>query len=315
MGRDEWADIRDRLGLQSVKDAWDVALKVLKRRRRLSTLRAAKSLLGATLPADISWKFVAASGAELAKDSLTAIQYESLRLLVGGQVDAVEPLISPSLDDLVAFMDVVLQNARDLLEESALLLDNGRTARSYALAHVAAEELAKYFFVMTASFEVATGAALDWRGLMRQASKHPIKLQALLATDLIAQNQDRLSFGFLASLLLHRDELLVMTSLEPALASLRNRSLYADFDVGERLPQRAITQSAARWMIEVASRHLRLAERYRGSAIARGGMSRWWFRVLRLALYRAVGVTGNEPMAEVPRHARRAREQKRSHAS
>src|SRR5216684_230862 len=257
------ADVRLRLDAKHLMEAWDEALKQLRRRRRLSTLLAAKSLMDATLHPDIAWRFVVASAAELAKDSITAIHYESLRSVVGGQTDLVGRPEVPTLDDLVIFMDVVLQNARDLLDEARLLLSNGRHARSYALAHIAAEELAKYFFVMVASFEVGAGRTLDWRGLMRQASKHPIKLRAILAFDLIAQNQDQLSVGFVASLLFRRDEMLMMTSLEPALVSLRSRSLYADFDLGERLPQRAIRPSAAEWMIGVAGRHLRLAERYR----------------------------------------------------
>jgi AbiV family abortive infection protein len=256
--------------------------------------------MDATLHADIAWRFIVASAAELAKDSITAVHYESLRSLVGGQVELVGRPEVPTLDELMVFMDVVLQNARDLIDEARLLLDNGRHARSYALAHIAAEELAKYFFVMVGSFEVGSGNALDWHGLMRQASKHPVKLRALLAFDLIAQNQDRLSIEFIGSLLLRRDEMLLMTALEPALAGLRNRSLYADFDSGERLPQRAIRASAAEWMLEVASRHLRLAERYRRSAIAHGGVSRWWFRIMRRALYRLAGVAAEDPLAEVP---------------
>jgi len=300
MRKTAFDDARAHLDTGTLRDAWDAAVTAISRRHRTSALQAAKDLMEASLSPEVAWRFIVASAAELAKDSITAIQYEALRAVVDGELSS-PPAAQPELDQVLGFMDAMLQNARDLIHEARLLFENRRWARAYTLAHTAAEELAKYFLVMTASFELAVGSRLDWRGLIREAERHPTKIRALLAYDFIAQRQDDLSLRFVISLLLRRDELLMMTTLEPALSTLRSRSLYAYLGVKNPVPQQAIAPSLAEWMIAMSERHLRFAERHRRSALAGGGLRRWWFRLFRSAIYRAAGVASDGPLAHIPK--------------
>src|SRR5438046_9398041 len=91
------AQVRLRLNAPHLEEAWDEALRQIRRRRRMPTLLAAKGLMEATLHSDIAWRFVVAGAAELAKDSITAIHYESLRSVVSGQTDVVGRQEVPTL--------------------------------------------------------------------------------------------------------------------------------------------------------------------------------------------------------------------------
>jgi AbiV family abortive infection protein len=88
----------------------------------------------------------------------------------------------------------IIQNARELVEESELLFNHGRYARAYTLAHLACEELAKVPMLTTAAVALTTGQSFEWDDLNRHFSNHQAKIVlGFLVEDIfdwITGNQD-----------------------------------------------------------------------------------------------------------------------------
>jgi AbiV family abortive infection protein len=76
-----------------------------------------------------------------------------------------------------------LENAGDLLDEADLLLSRGHYARTYFLAHIACEEMAKAPMLFRVASELALDLPQDWRKIDRRLRNHRDKIRNVLTMD------------------------------------------------------------------------------------------------------------------------------------
>jgi AbiV family abortive infection protein len=77
----------------------------------------------------------------------------------------------------------VLENARDLIHDAETLLKAKRYARSYYLAHLACEEMAKIPMLIGAAVDILGGRRFDWTELDRRLHSHTEKIMGILVID------------------------------------------------------------------------------------------------------------------------------------
>lgn len=155
-----------------------------------------------------------------------------------------------SLDQIEAARQLLISNARELVNESNLLIKEGRYARSYALAHIACEELSKIPMLVRAGTWVALGLPVDWKKLDKRLRNHQGKLRQVevlrYAFDLSGVGDDnfvaKLEKGVasLTAMLDHtsnqgmsrESEARLMKGLSrvPGLNKLKNLSLYVSYE-------------------------------------------------------------------------------------
>jgi AbiV family abortive infection protein len=83
-----------------------------------------------------------------------------------------------TVDELIAGRDKVLQNARELVQESELLLKKGHLARSAMLSQIAGEELGKYIMLASRVVDIARGdSKLTWSKFWKLFTNHKEKLK------------------------------------------------------------------------------------------------------------------------------------------
>jgi AbiV family abortive infection protein len=88
-----------------------------------------------------------------------------------------------SVEELLEGCRDVLANARELLDEADLLLQNGYHARAYFLAHIACEEMAKAPMLYGVACELALDLSPDWPKLDRRLRDHRAKIRNVLTMD------------------------------------------------------------------------------------------------------------------------------------
>jgi AbiV family abortive infection protein len=88
-----------------------------------------------------------------------------------------------SVDELLKGCRDALENARELLDEADLLLENEHHARAYFLAHIACEEMAKAPMFYRTACELALDLSPDWRKLDRRLRDHKAKIRNVLMMD------------------------------------------------------------------------------------------------------------------------------------
>lgn len=69
-----------------------------------------------------------------------------------------------------------LRNAQELCDESEILHEHGKFARSFALSHFAREEFGKSFMLFRVLVDVTAGVKVDWKKLNRRFRDHKQKL-------------------------------------------------------------------------------------------------------------------------------------------
>ena len=69
-----------------------------------------------------------------------------------------------------------LRNAQELCDESEILHEHGKFARSFALSHFAREEFGKCFMLFRVLVDVTAGVRVDWKKLNRRFRDHKQKL-------------------------------------------------------------------------------------------------------------------------------------------
>jgi AbiV family abortive infection protein len=79
----------------------------------------------------------------------------------------------------------ILENARELIDEAQLLLENRRFPRAYALAHLGCEELAKIPMLVRAATATAVGSRVDWHKLFKRLCSHSEKIKGFLVMDFV----------------------------------------------------------------------------------------------------------------------------------
>ena len=85
---------------------------------------------------------------------------------------------------------LAFENACELIEEAELLFAHERYARSYTLAHLASEELAKLPTLALAAMDLTHGISVDWKKLDEQLRSHNSKLRGLLFLDFLGTEID-----------------------------------------------------------------------------------------------------------------------------
>jgi AbiV family abortive infection protein len=85
------------------------------------------------------------------------------------------PLSLKHIDD---YIHALLTNAESLIEEVAILFQNGFYARAFTLSHIAREELSKCLMLHSAGVKKLAGHPVDEKKLMARLRDHKAKLTA-----------------------------------------------------------------------------------------------------------------------------------------
>lgn len=107
--------------------------------------------------------------------------------LVNLGVRHMKPLTIADIDNL---RTLAFENACELIEDAELLFGHKRYARSYTLAHLASEELAKLPTLALAAMDLTNGISVDWKKLDEQLRSHCSKLRGLLFLDFLGTDID-----------------------------------------------------------------------------------------------------------------------------
>ena len=154
---------------------------------------------------------------------------------------------------------LVIQNARDLIAEANLLLDNGYYPRAYSLTQLATEEIGKSSILLRAAFEYYMGVTIDFKYLKDLGfAKHQEKTKQSLKPELIAIWLFEQSQGKTTDL---RAGLIDDFNKIEELNDLKNNSLYVGIAKDAFFaPKEIITKDMVKKLIEKASLRLAAAE-------------------------------------------------------
>jgi AbiV family abortive infection protein len=81
------------------------------------------------------------------------------------------------VEQIDQMIDGLLANAEQLIAEAKLLFGKRAYARTYALAHLAREELAKVLILYPVAVKLLAGHAVDWKRTMKRLQDHTSKLR------------------------------------------------------------------------------------------------------------------------------------------
>jgi len=90
-----------------------------------------------------------------------------------------------SIKEIEKILIKFLDNARELLEEADLLLENKKFARAYSLAHLACEEVAKIIMISRTAYEITRGKDIDWERIIKRLRNHREKIKDILFLDFL----------------------------------------------------------------------------------------------------------------------------------
>ncbi len=160
-----------------------------------------------------------------------------------------------SFEQLLDGCEKGLKNAQSLAAEAGLLYEHKYFARTYALSHLAREELGKVMMLYHAAIDVLVGATVDWKKLSRRFRNHQEKIindqmfqshtmDLLKAAELLTEQEQ----GQLAAA-----QHLQFTKQAIAYRNRRkNASLYVSWeDLAFQMPSEVFTEQQAYriWMI------------------------------------------------------------------
>ncbi|MCC8957268.1 AbiV family abortive infection protein [Bradyrhizobium sp. Pear77] len=154
-----------------------------------------------------------------------------------------------SIAEISTAMGACLANSQELLEEAALLVEAGHTARAFFLYYTASEELAKFFIFEAAGKRVALGDPPNWRRFWQRFRSHDSKLAHIEVRARIPLRDEK-----------PEDHELALTGLD-LLSSYgalpRNTTLYVDLDPNHLFRKPSdIDWTFALPSIEALARHL-----------------------------------------------------------
>jgi AbiV family abortive infection protein len=89
-----------------------------------------------------------------------------------------------SFEELMIARAKILQNAKDLIIDSEILLDNQRYSRAYTLLHLASEELAKLTTMHSICIDVLSGETINWNKVDKKLRDHKDKIKRAFEFDL-----------------------------------------------------------------------------------------------------------------------------------
>lgn len=149
------------------------------------------------------------------------------------------------LDELINGAGNVLLNGQQLCEEAELLHNNKMYARSYALSHLAREEIAKSIMIYDVIIKVMAKKKVNWKDFDRKFRSHKAKI---------------VNDNAITCLILKTSN--INTSIPKALFTdcnidftnkRKNQSLYADWENGEFVfPNEKITESLSKRNLGIA---------------------------------------------------------------
>jgi len=96
----------------------------------------------------------------------------------------VEPL---SISQIFAASSKIMENAQELIEDAALLLEHHRNARAFALAHLASEELVKFQLLFPVALELARDHRIDWKKVDKIVRNHHVKIRGAILLDFMRE--------------------------------------------------------------------------------------------------------------------------------
>jgi len=82
-----------------------------------------------------------------------------------------------TLEQLKVVADKTLENAKELIEEAEILLDNKRYSRVLFLSQIAGEEIGKYLLLKSTMVSLATEQIINWKLFWKQYKSHKEKLK------------------------------------------------------------------------------------------------------------------------------------------
>ncbi len=130
-----------------------------------------------------------------------------------------------SLPEIEALRTLALHNSAELLAEAEILFQHEKFARTYTLAHLSSEELAKLPILAACGVRLVNGKTISWKQLDEKLRSHTTKLKGLLFVDLLGTGIDPKAKG----IQVHKE---LMSRIE-LFNTLKNASLYAGVFQGE----------------------------------------------------------------------------------
>lgn len=89
-----------------------------------------------------------------------------------------------TFEELMIARAKILQNAKNLIIDSEILLDNKRFPRAYTLSHLASEELAKLTTMHGICIDVLSGETINWKKAEKKLRDHKDKIKRSFEFDL-----------------------------------------------------------------------------------------------------------------------------------
>ncbi|PEO28724.1 AbiV family abortive infection protein [Bacillus wiedmannii] len=158
-----------------------------------------------------------------------------------------------TVDEVEKMRITVIENARELIEDAKLLLENKRYARAYTLSHLMCEELSKIPMIGRALTESAMDKNYKWNDLHKRLVNHNPKIRLFMLMPTVSVEALEKIVG------MSMDK--GITAFEKKLNNLKNNSLYSGFQ-GEifNKPSEIITKEIAESMFEIASDYFKFME-------------------------------------------------------
>ncbi|GMQ52522.1 AbiV family abortive infection protein [Halopseudomonas aestusnigri] len=172
-----------------------------------------------------------------------------------------------SIEEIESARVKLLRNAESLFAESRLLYKHGFFSRSYTLAHICCEELAKIPMLVGTGLDLANGEEVDWKKLFRRLTAHKEKIEAMHANDYF-----RSEIRADESDLKRYEEALKAI---PHLNNMKNNSLYAGLVDDVFLePAEMVSEENARELIAITGDRLRHFQRGEKASLGKIAASR-----------------------------------------
>ncbi|AWM39352.1 AbiV family abortive infection protein [Gemmata obscuriglobus] len=141
----------------------------------------------------------------------------------------------------------IQSNSRELIEDARVLFAANRFVRSFTLAHLASEELAKIGMLFRAGIFTICGIPVDWKSLRKRLANHKnkLRLESLWGISQLEQFRKMTGKDFanmIEKTCLHRNE-------------MKNASIYVSIDGNQFVdPKEVITRENAERAIKLAER-------------------------------------------------------------
>jgi AbiV family abortive infection protein len=179
-----------------------------------------------------------------------------------------------TIEETFQAASAVLGNAEELVNEAGILMERGRFARAFTLAHLACEELAKSPVFFTVAILITQGEQLNWQKVDKRLREHLSKIRGGLFVDhMLTPHEDP-----------DADIDILLQGLRAGareMDRLKNASLYANWRDGRMVkPSEVISEELAQGCLRVAQRRLRMAVGFQEGLLQVTGGTEEGFRAI-----------------------------------